>query len=263
MDIFISWSGERSKRLAEILRDWIPNVIQAVNTWTSESDIDKGARWLKEISEKLGKTNFGIICLTPENMSEPWILFEAGALSKSLENSRVCCILDFEPTDLKGPLSHFQATRINKEDMLKLFQTINKNLSSGTLLKEKLKSTFELWWPEFERQVKAIPEPATKTQTHRKDRDILEEVLKIVRNLERKASQSSNDYSSNNEINTILEIYLSPREEKVLRMKFGLGEKQKYSDEEIAKVLGVPIKDIKLIANKALRTLRMVGIEKP
>lgn len=53
MDIFISWSGERSKALAEALRSWLPKVIQNLNPWISVSDIEKGARWLIDISEKL------------------------------------------------------------------------------------------------------------------------------------------------------------------------------------------------------------------
>lgn len=254
MEIFISWSGERSGKLAESLGDWIPNVIQVVKTWCSESDLEKGSRWLKEISEKLNSTNFGLICLTPENMSEPWILFEAGALSKSLDDTKVCPILfNFESADLKGPLSQFQTTRIVKDDMLKLLQTINNCLPTNKLTDKQLEDTFELWWPKLEDKVKTIPEPTTKTKTQRTERELLEEVLRIARNLERQSSPV--DLNAANEILATL----SPREEKVLRMKFGIGEERIYSHEEIAAFFGVSADKIKETEIRALRRLRRPG----
>ena len=41
--VFFGWSGERSGKLAGIMRDWIPKVIQDVEPWLSAKDLDKGA----------------------------------------------------------------------------------------------------------------------------------------------------------------------------------------------------------------------------
>ena len=81
MKVFISWSGETSKGLAEALREWLPAVIQAVNPYFSPDDVSKGSRWSSEISKELEDSAIGIICLTKENLEAPWIMFEAGALS--------------------------------------------------------------------------------------------------------------------------------------------------------------------------------------
>jgi hypothetical protein len=163
MDIFISWSGERSGPFAQSLRSWLPKVIQNLKPWISESDVEKGARWLKEISEKLEKTNFGILCLTPESLTEPWVLFEAGALSKALGSSFVCpVLLGFSPSELRGPLSQFQATMFNKTDMLKLLKSINRALGSEALQGGQLEESFNLWWPKLEKEIDGIFTPCSK-----------------------------------------------------------------------------------------------------
>ena len=89
MKVFLSWSGEQSRRIAEVFKEWIPSVIQAVKPYFSPEDIAKGARWSKEISQELEESKVGILFLTKDNLGAPWLLFEAGALSKSMERSKV------------------------------------------------------------------------------------------------------------------------------------------------------------------------------
>jgi TIR domain len=113
--VFISWSGPLSQKLGEALHKWLPSTLQAVKPYFSPEDIQKGAKWSSEISGELGTSDIGIICLTRDNTEKPWILFEAGALSKSLEKGRVCTLLfDPEWSDLKGPLTSFQHTRFDR-----------------------------------------------------------------------------------------------------------------------------------------------------
>src|SRR3972149_9302355 len=57
------------------------------------------------------------------------------------------------------------------------------------------------------------------------------------------------------ELNEVLSI-LAPREEKVLRMKFGIGESKRYSLEEIAKQLNINRERVRQIEAKALSKLR-------
>ena len=77
-NIFLSWSGPRSKSTAQALKEWLPNVLQAAEPWMSATDIDKGTRWREEVSAALDTMKAGIICLTPENLTAQWLLFEAG-----------------------------------------------------------------------------------------------------------------------------------------------------------------------------------------
>lgn len=75
MLVFLSWSGDRSKAVAEALAAWLGQVVQAVEPWLSR-DIAKGTRWGSEVADRLEKSRVGIVCLTPENLDAPWILFE-------------------------------------------------------------------------------------------------------------------------------------------------------------------------------------------
>jgi hypothetical protein len=116
-NVFISWSGDASKEIAEVLRNWIPSVIQSAKPYFTPNDIEKGAKWGNEISKKLSDCNVGIICLTRENVNRPWILFEAGALSKDLDQAKVCSILfGIDNADISWPLTTFQTTEFDKAD---------------------------------------------------------------------------------------------------------------------------------------------------
>src|SRR4051812_29919367 len=129
MKIFISWSGVPSRAVAEALRDWLPKVIQSLRPWISSRDIPKGTRWRQRLAEELQDAKVGIICLTPTNLNENWILFEAGAMAKSLAESLVCTYLyGVRPAEIIGPLSEFQATRAEHDDTKGLLTTINSAL---------------------------------------------------------------------------------------------------------------------------------------
>src|SRR3989304_5415969 len=124
--VFISWSGDLSRKLGEALYKWLPAALQYIKPYFSPDDIEKGAKWNSEIAAELETSNVGIICLTQDNTEKPWILFEAGALSRSIDKSRVCTLLfNIEPADVKGPLTSFQSTRFVPDDFKRLVVTIN------------------------------------------------------------------------------------------------------------------------------------------
>lgn len=98
INVFLSWSGNTSKKLAEVLRDWLPLVHHYTRPWISTEDISKGAEWSKSLRKELKKADIGVICLTSENLQSSWLLFEAGALSQT---ATVCTYLfDIKPEQL-------------------------------------------------------------------------------------------------------------------------------------------------------------------
>jgi hypothetical protein len=190
MNVFIIWSGKASKAIAEAFHNWLPQVIQEVKPWMSAKDIDKGAHWPTELAEKLEEVNFAIVCLTPDNIEAPWILFESGATSKAVGEAHVSPYLfKLKSTDLTGPLSLYQITESNKEDTFELIKTINKTIGDKALKDETLKKAFDMWWPEFEGKLQKIEVQAKKElkelKPHRTSDEKIDEILQIVRILSR------------------------------------------------------------------------------
>lgn len=194
MVTFLSWSGERSKIVAECLRGWLPHVINALEPWMSAEDVETGSRWSVEIGNKLDETDFGIICLTGENTSAPWILFESGALSKAVERSRVCPYLfGLKPRDIKGPLVQFQSTAADKPGTFKLLKSLNEAVEKGKLTSPSLEEAFEVWWPKLEEKLARVPGPNAKLPPQRSDREVLDEILELARQNARQPSPEDTD----------------------------------------------------------------------
>ncbi|XZF15955.1 TIR domain-containing protein [Chitinophagaceae bacterium MMS25-I14] len=186
MKVFISWSGERSRQVAELLSAWIQCVLQAVEPWLSSKDIDRGALWFSEITSQLSDTHNGIVCLTKSNLNKPWILFESGALAKGLSSNRVYTFLiDLQPNDIKDPLAQFNHTFPNKEGVYQLVRTINKGLEIHSLKEGIIQNVFETYWPQFENAFQDILDN-TKNEdvvVERPKEDILDEILYSVRGM--------------------------------------------------------------------------------
>ena len=193
MKVFISWSGETSRQVATELRKWLPSVIQSLEPYVSTEDIEKGSRWSSEISKELEDTSFGILCITKDNLKAPWLHFEAGALSKSFAKGRVSPFLfHVKRSEIQGPITQFQDTTFDKEDVKKLIDSLNKTGDAQALEKEQLDKTFEVWWPDLEKKLKEIevPEEEEKEATASSPEldsssEILEEILGLLRSQQR------------------------------------------------------------------------------
>jgi len=158
MKIFLSWSDETSHAIALVLGDWIPFVIQAVETYVPPEDIRKGTRWANDVSKELNQSSFGILCVVPGNAGAPWLNFEAGVLSKSLDVSNVIPLLiDVEKSELdNGPLAQFPSAIFEKNGMYQILETINEKTEKGRLSEDRLRDTFDIWWPKLKLDVGSI-----------------------------------------------------------------------------------------------------------
>lgn len=187
MKVFLSWSGEQSHKVAVVFRDWFPSVIQSLVPYVSSEDIDKGARWSTDIAKELEDSTFGILCVTKENLTAPWLTFEAGALSKTMDKSFVSPFLfNIKRSEVDGPILQFQSTIFEKEDIKKLLKALNKACGEEELTDERLNKAFEVWYPTLEKELNKIQPSTKKDEPEKKlleihDNEILEEILELSR----------------------------------------------------------------------------------
>lgn len=195
MKVFLSWSGRRSRMVAEALNDWLPRLIQVVRPFYS-AEIEKGTQWGGEIDDALEGTKFGIVCLTRDNLESRWIHYEAGALSRTAGARIWTLLLDVRTSDVGQPLGKFQATIAEREDILQLVRAINGRLADvgGQPLPDRLlDETFDVFWPRLEAELRVVAEyeadkPAgSEADVEVRDtRAVLDEILAVVRAQERR-----------------------------------------------------------------------------
>jgi hypothetical protein len=183
MKVFISWSGDLSKEIGESIKDWLPAVLQNVKPYFTPNDIEKGSRWNADISKELEQSKLGIFIYTKENLDSQWMLFEAGAISKTIDSSKVCPILfGLDNSDFKGPLTQFQTSQFNKTDFKKLVRSINNSQIDHKLDDKVFDDVFEMWWPKLESKISKILEVnKVENVSLRNDRELLEEILALTR----------------------------------------------------------------------------------
>lgn len=190
MKVFISWSGNKSHHVALVFRDWLPSVIQSIKPYVSSEDIDKGARWSTDIATELENSTFGILCVTKDNINAPWLSFEAGALSKTMDKSFVSPFLfDIKRSEVDGPILQFQSTIFQKEDIHKLLKSLNKACGEASIPEAMLNKAFEVWYPTLEEELNKIKGIQDETEVTDSPKDlspayseILEEILDLSRN---------------------------------------------------------------------------------
>lgn len=192
MHVFLSWSGTRSQAVAETMQNWLPKVIQAVEPWIS-SNIEKGSRWSHALTERLEQSEVGLICLTRDNLTKPWILFEAGALSKLNHSMVGTLLLDIAHADVEHPLAQFQHTTVSRDDIRRLVRDINERVrkcGERAPTDAVLDDVFDQFWPSLETALAQIAgAPPETPEPVRTSDEMLTEMLELLRGQDRRQSE--------------------------------------------------------------------------
>jgi hypothetical protein len=101
----------------------------------------------------------------------------------SVEHARVCTyLIDLEVSELSGdnPLAPFQAMKADFEGTWRIVESINNFVSAHAV--DKLRRVFEKWWPEFINDIENFPKDMDDSKPQRPEREILEELVSLIRN---------------------------------------------------------------------------------
>jgi len=223
----------------------MPNVLQAAEVWMSDVDIEAGMRGIHEIFSQLESARVGVICLTPENLTAPWLLFEAGAISKQMnDKTRVCpYLLSLSPSEIPKPIAEFQAVTSDEEGTRKLMRTINKSLDRGGLADDMLNRAFDVWWPELRESLDAMKREDTVAPPQPEIAEQTSEILGSVREILRRLDQDRAFYLSADAIRQEIAAAKEVRSELVReqneRMQEALADPSPFA-EAIARTMQTP-----------------------
>ena len=132
MLLFIGWSGRTSEKIAKSLKRWIENVNPNVASFVSFEDISLGTNWRETLYQALEDTNYGILCVTPDNRNAPWLVFETAQMELAMRQHNpqgkpyiVPLLFCVESIDLPSLFSQYQSAKFNRDTMWRLVKETN------------------------------------------------------------------------------------------------------------------------------------------
>lgn len=188
IEVFVSWSGKQAQQAAQAMCSLLEETFASnVRTWFSDTDIAKGTRWNVELAKALDRCAFGVICVTRANRTSPWLLFEAGAIAKTLDGQVFPFLLDLHQAELTGPLAQFQSTLPTRRDVALLIHAINRKLQNPKS-KKALDGRYGKAWTRFSGRLRQVRK---NDRIKEIDPQVREELRKVLDSL-----KAFDDYSS-------------------------------------------------------------------
>ena len=202
--IFISWSGEYSKNIGNALNDLLKNCLPNTKTFFSPN-IEAGKKWFAEIEHNLNDADAGLLIVTPDNLNQPWLLYEAGAIAGSLgEKKAIPLLIGFASTDITGPLSALQAKHLDKNNLKSIIKQLNQDFKC--VEQSVCDNYFDKFYDDFEKEMNTIIQPEDSPQITRSPDDKIDEILKLTRNINNNSNKkvSSDDNFVTDETNLFI-----------------------------------------------------------
>ncbi len=174
-------------KLARALRERLKEVLPYIRPFHSDEDIAFGNRWPNEIEMQLRDSRYAIVCVTHDNQHSQWLNYEAGALASIIDRAVCPFLLDaIDSNSITGPLQQFQMATSERLSVARMCHEINRKASDAHRLDSTLvEKLFERAWPALEADIIVARDESNVTQSHRSERDLLDELLTTVRRIDR------------------------------------------------------------------------------
>jgi hypothetical protein len=194
--VFISWSKEPSGEIAKHVQRLLGKIFPApnINFFVSNVKISGGDNFRYILDDKLENSNFGILVLTNNNIAQPWIMFEAGALSKHSDNTKITPILfGRNYKDREAPIEQFNyIDYVNNSAFIesdeKFINGKEKDFFNNLILPitrklygikepsqeqiEQLKDSLDKFWENFEKKIDEILAKPTYSNIEELSKDV-------------------------------------------------------------------------------------------
>ncbi|MCP3944968.1 MAG: hypothetical protein GY710_26300 [Desulfobacteraceae bacterium] len=219
MTLFISWSGTQSQKVAKQLVVMLKQLFPNIKSFMSEQQIEIGQRPLEIIANELKESDFGIICVTEESIIAPWVLFEAGCISKKCGISRLMpYMINIDRKLFQGnPLEQFQNAKSDKKGTYKLVTTIYtvfKEFTEDHRNISEFKEHFELVWNKYKEKIDKIKDEHKEKSTNINQ---IKKPLELIQNIR--------SYISYHQGKLIEYLFFAGEEHKKLKKEFSKKEK--------------------------------------
>ena len=158
MQVYISWSGQMSYKLGLLVRDLIRKVTPDLEVWISAEDIQAGARWSTDLIQIIDEISFCIVCVDPSSCHSPWLSFELGAISKTIDKYNIRILYyEVKPSTVEGPVSQFSPILIDPNEFRRFFEDLQAVFPRRITSHFDTMSNLDEFWEDFDREVAEIP----------------------------------------------------------------------------------------------------------
>ncbi len=165
--IFISWSGQSGKIIAQAVSRAIKLMIPSADVFMAKVDINKGKDWRETLENRLLDAVFGLFIITPSMGNPEWLAFEAGAITQAASNNTKIQIfpLIFDgidgnsrvPADVPKYIEDKQFTRFEEDEWKTLFDLFYIDSDSrDSRKKERDHDLFKLVWKDLKSEISKI-----------------------------------------------------------------------------------------------------------